>query len=250
MKNIKRIFGIGIVVAVIGLLVLGGINRTLAQSEDTTDSEYDEFSSDAIVASQPADVQSVPVDMNETVQVNTVSSEVVVVETAVASSLDPSTSLSQEEIDALLFMREEEKLARDVYNYLAVQWGMPVFSNIASSEQTHMDSIVTLIDQYGLTDPASDQSGVFTNQSLQDLYSSLIAQGSISIEEAFKVGAAIEEIDILDLQNRLLLTAHPDIQLVFENLLNGSYNHLNAFATNLFNRTGITYVPQYLSSEA
>ena len=169
---------------------------------------------------------------------------------ATLSSITDFPTLISGEDAGIIQMREEEKLARDVYNYLAVQWGMPVFSNIASSEQTHMDSIVTLIDQYGLTDPASDQSGVFTNQSLQDLYSSLIAQGSISIEEAFKVGAAIEEIDILDLQNRLLLTAHPDIQLVFENLLNGSYNHLNAFATNLFNRTGSTYVPQYLSSEA
>ena len=194
--------------------------------------------------------QSVPVEVNDSVQVNAVSSEVVAADTATIPSLVASSSLSQDEIDALLFMREEEKLARDVYNYLAVQWGMPVFSNIAASEQTHMDSVLTIIDQYGLTDPASEQSGVFTNQDLQGLYSNLVAQGSVSIEEAFKTGAAIEEIDILDLQNRSLLVTHADIQLVFENLLNGSYNHLNAFATNLLNRTGITYVPQYLSSEA
>ena len=113
-----------------------------------------------------------------------------------------------------------------------------------------MDSVLVLINQYGLADPASDQAGVFTDPILQALYSSLIEQGSVSSEEAFKVGAAIEEIDILDLQERMLQSEHTDIQLVFENLLNGSYNHLSAFASNLLNRTGITYVPQYLSNEA
>ena len=81
-------------------------------------------------------------------------------------------------------------------------------------------------------------------------YNQLIARGSQSLAEAIQVGAAIEEIDILDLQERLAQTDNTDIQQVFTNLLNGSYNHLRAFVSNLKTQTGETYQPQYLSAEA
>jgi hypothetical protein len=64
------------------------------------------------------------------------------------------------------------------------------------------------------------------------------------------VGAAIEEIDILDLQARLSQADNADIQQVFNNLLNGSYNHLRAFVSSLGAQTGEAYQPQYLSAEA
>ncbi|MDP2030099.1 MAG: DUF2202 domain-containing protein [Thiobacillus sp.] len=48
----------------------------------------------------------------------------------------------------LLFMREEEKLARDVYLTLYETWGLAVFSNIASSEQSHMDALLKLLRTY------------------------------------------------------------------------------------------------------
>ena len=63
------------------------------------------------------------------------------------------------------------------------------------------------------------------------------------------MGAAIEEIDILDLQERLSQIDNADIQQVFNNLLNGSYNHLQAFVSTLYTQTGETYQPQYLSTE-
>jgi len=140
----------------------------------------------------------------------------------------PASDLSAEEAAALLYMREEEKLARDVYNVLFTIWGQPTFSNIASSEQQHMDQIKLLMDRYGLTDPALDP-GKFTDPSLQALYDQLIAQGSVSLAEALNVGALIEQTDIADLQARLAQTDNADIQLVYTNLMNGSYNHLAAF---------------------
>jgi hypothetical protein len=161
----------------------------------------------------------------------------------------PAGELSTEESAALLFMREEEKLARDVYNILFGIWGQPTFQNIAASEQAHMDEVKLLLDRYGLTDPALEP-GSFTDPSLAALYDQLVAQGSTSLADALKVGAAIEEIDILDLQNRLAQTDNADIQQVFNNLMSGSYNHLNAFASVLSMQTGETYVPQYLSAEA
>ena len=158
--------------------------------------------------------------------------------------------LSEAEANALLYMREEEKLAHDVYMTLYQQWQLPVFQNIASSEQVHMDSIKTLLDRYGLQDPATGVTGVFTDPTLQDLYNQLVAQGSQSLAEALKVGAAIEEIDILDLEQSIAQASQPDIVLVYENLLNGSQNHLRAFVSMLQNQAGETYQPQYMSLEA
>ncbi len=160
----------------------------------------------------------------------------------------PASDLNDEEVAALLFMREEEKLARDVYNKLYEVWGMQTFANIAASEQMHMDEIAVLLTRYNLADPAQ-AAGVFTNPDLQALYNSLMAQGSLSLGDALKVGGAIEEIDILDLQTRLAQTDNADIQQVYTNLMNASYHHLNAFSTTLLNQTGETYIPQYLSAD-
>ena len=160
----------------------------------------------------------------------------------------PASELSSDEAEALLFMREEEKLARDVYKTLYATWNLPTFQNIASSEQTHMDQIALLLTRYKLTDPAQ-APGVFKNATLQALYTKLVAQGKLSIGDALKVGGAIEEIDIKDLQTRLPQTDNADIQQVYNSLMQGSYNHLNAFSRNLSSQTGGTYVPQYLTAE-
>ena len=168
--------------------------------------------------------------------------------TAIASI--PSGDLTEEEAQALLFMREEEKLARDTYLALYQMWGLPIFQNIAASEQTHTDAVKTLIERYGLADPmTNDEPGVFVNQDLQTLYDTLVAQGSQSIGDALKVGGAIEEIDILDLEERVEQTDKADIILVFENLLKGSRNHLRSFVSTLQNQTGEVYIAQYMNTE-
>ncbi|NTU64777.1 MAG: DUF2202 domain-containing protein, partial [Chloroflexi bacterium] len=168
---------------------------------------------------------------------------VLVVSPAVAAT----SPLSADEIAGLQFMREEEKLARDVYLTLYQKWGLTTFNHIANSEATHMASIKTLLDRYGIADPAAGKPiGVFINPELQTLYNQLIAQGSQSPAAALKVGGAIEEIDIRDLQVRGAGTSYADIQSVYNSLLNGSYNHLRAFTSVLKTRTGEVYQPQYL----
>ncbi|NTU84465.1 MAG: DUF2202 domain-containing protein [Chloroflexales bacterium] len=139
----------------------------------------------------------------------------------------PAQTLSAAEAAALTFMREEEKLARDVYLTLATTWSLPVFTNIAASEQMHMDALKTLLDRYGLPDPAAGKApGVFTNPELQTLYTQLVARGTASLPEALAVGAAIEEIDILDLQVRTTAATPADIARVYAQLTQGSENHL------------------------
>lgn len=167
------------------------------------------------------------------------------------TNLPPAAGeLNADESAALAYMREEEKLAHDVYATLYTQWGLLVFQNIAASEQTHTEAVKVLLDRYGLADPASSTVGVFSNPELQALYNDLVVRGSQSLAEALKVGAAIEEIDILDLDARLAQTDKADIQQVFTNLRRGSENHLRAFATTLQAQTSEIYQPQYLSPEA
>ena len=160
-------------------------------------------------------------------------------------------TLSDAEVEGLLYMREEEKLARDVYLVLYEKWGMPVFQNIANSEQTHTDAVKTLIDRYGLEDPAAGQDvGTFTNPELQELYDLLVETGSQSLADALRVGVAIEEIDILDLVEWIAQTNQADIVMVYENLMKGSRNHLRSFVSTLEQQTEETYQPQYLDQAA
>ena len=150
----------------------------------------------------------------------------------------------------LTFMREEEKLARDVYLTLYDVWGTTVFANIATSEQQHMDAILSLLITYKLPDPTVGKMvGEFVNAELQALYNTLIERGKRSALDALLVGGIIEETDIVDL-NAAIATARPsNIDKVYTNLLNGSYNHLRAFASNIQALTGQPYQAQVVSQD-
>ncbi len=162
----------------------------------------------------------------------------------------PTEALSVEEADALLFMREEEKLAHDVYVKLYEKWGAQVFSNIIQAEARHMEAVRVLIVKFGLTDPvAKNPVGVFQNTTLQEMYTTLVREGLVSPVAAYKTGAKIEDLDLYDLAN---ITADPKvtneaIEVVFAELARGSRNHLRAFARNL-TRLGETYEPIYISA--
>jgi hypothetical protein len=152
------------------------------------------------------------------------------------------------EAEALQFMREEEKLAHDVYVTLYEQWDLRVFNNISRAEQQHTDAVAYWLEYYDLSDPAAGlEFGEFDNDELQALYDRLVAQGTESVADALKVGAAIEEIDILDLQERQEYTENSALERLFENLERGSENHLRAFVQNLDARTGTEYEPQYMT---
>jgi hypothetical protein len=157
--------------------------------------------------------------------------------------------LSAEEQQTLLYMREEEKLARDVYTAMFELWELPVFDNIRASEQRHMDALKRLIDKHDLVDPVVDDTpGVFANPELAALYTTLTTAGSVSSLEALMTGALIEEIDIVDLREALDETTHADLERVYGNLVRGSRNHLRAFVA-LIVDAGATYEPQHLTQD-
>jgi hypothetical protein len=129
-------------------------------------------------------------------------------------------------------MREEEKLARDVYQQLAKKWNLVTFENIAASEQNHFDALGTLLTRYSVADPAQGlAAGVYSNAKLSALYNELMAKGTKSSQDALEVGLLIEKADIADLEAALKGTAKLDVKRVYTNLMNASYNHLEAFET-------------------
>ncbi len=166
----------------------------------------------------------------------------------------PSQALDSNEIASINFVREEEKLARDTYRYLATPYSPQTntFSNITVSEQRHMDMVKTLIDKYNLSDPVEqtgDRDGVFVDQTLQTLYNQLTSCGDKGIKQALSVGGYVEEVDIIDLTNRMDSTDNEDIKYVFKQLRKGSFNHLKAFSEAYKNITGTDYRPQILCDE-
>ena len=162
----------------------------------------------------------------------------------------PLGVLTAEEEAGLLFMREEEKLAHDVYVQLDAQWQQLVFANIAPSEQTHTEAVLQLLQRYTVQDPVgSNPAGVFIDATLQGLYDVLVARGSATLIDALMVGAEVEELDIFDLDQRLATVVdNDDIVLVYDALKKGSRNHLRAFMRALTEQN-VTYTPQHLSQE-
>ncbi len=169
-----------------------------------------------------------------------------------ASNTDPltGTTLDESERADLLYMREEEKLARDVYLSLYEQWQLPIFNNIANSEQNHTEAVARSLAHYGLDDPITNAAvGEFTDPTLQQLYNELVTEGSQSLAAALAVGAKIEEIDIADLETAMINTDNADLDLLYDRLQNGSENHLRAFTSTLSRQTGQIYRPEVLSPE-
>ncbi len=164
------------------------------------------------------------------------------------ASTPTGSALTDEEIAGLMWMREEEQLAHDVYIALGDAWKLRIFDNISRAETTHLDAVAGLLDLYGLDDPAAGNApGTFTEPALQRLYDQLVADGSRSLEEALEVGAFIEELDLVDLAARAAATDTPEISAVYATLERGSRNHLRAFFSQLDSR-GVTYEPTQLDS--
>lgn len=154
-------------------------------------------------------------------------------------------TLSENEKAGILLMREEEKMARDVYQSLNEKWDQMPFVHISESEINHMARMKLLIDKYQLKDPVeknADKRGAFDNQQLKKLYDELITSGKVSLEAAFRAGAKVEEVDIRDLKEALANTSNAEIKSTYTDLINASENHLRAFVRNL-KRLDVNYTP-------
>ena len=171
-------------------------------------------------------------------------------ETPLVPSTPITGELSAAEIQGLLYMREEEELARDLYLdiYAAKDSRLTVFKNISDNAETqHAIAVLALLDMYGIEDPSTGVHNTYTSAEIQALYNQLlnVAVGSDDIA-ALKVGALVEETDIRDINavKAEVSANHTEIISTYENLLCGSRNHLRAFAKQIESRTGQSYVTQ------
>lgn len=161
---------------------------------------------------------------------------------------DVDDTLSKQEIENLQFLKEEEKLARDVYLFSYDLYGQNIFKNISNSEQSHMNSVSVIMEKYGIKDLSFDERGKFSNLELQQLYDDLVDLSKISLENALTVGATVEDLDINDLNNFISNADHQDMIEMYQLLNCGSRNHLRAYTNNL-ESLDLTYDPQFISVE-
>ncbi|HOU70131.1 MAG TPA: DUF2202 domain-containing protein [Methanothrix sp.] len=156
-------------------------------------------------------------------------------------------TLTAREKDGLIFIWEEEKAARDLYNGLYEKNNMTIFLDLVRSESSHMDQARTVMEKHGLTLPP-DEPGVFQNQTLQEIHDQLLAEGLQSDQDALTVAAIFEEISIVDLGKELSASQAEDVRTVYDGLLAGSRKHLRSYVSDLEGQ-GIEYQPRYLEAE-
>ncbi|MFY9262328.1 MAG: DUF2202 domain-containing protein [Actinomycetaceae bacterium] len=146
-----------------------------------------------------------------------------------------TTTVTDAEAAEIAFMREEERLARDLYQAFADAYDdARPFSSIVKSEQRHFDRMGSLLEKYGIEDPSQGAvPGVYADQALQDLYDQWYAQGMTSIEDAYQVGVDLEALDIADLDDAIAVATTADVVTAFEQLKAGSENHLSAYQRNV-----------------
>lgn len=154
-----------------------------------------------------------------------------------------NVTLNEQEKSDLTFIRQEEKLARDVYVYAYNLYNDDIFLTISNSEQSHINSVLSLMKKYSLDDPLNaDVYGVFQNTELQLLYDELTAKVDSSLTHALIVGATIEDLDINDIKSFIANTTNTDLLNKYDKLTCGSRNHLRSFVSRLGN-----YTPRFIS---
>ncbi|HIP48545.1 MAG TPA: DUF2202 domain-containing protein [Lutibacter sp.] len=164
-----------------------------------------------------------------------------------AQELTVKTTLTLTDEESLLYMLEEEKLARDVYTELYALWGANRFNNISISEQNHMDEVEALLVEYDIAYTILP-SGQYNNPEFQTLHNDLMALGQTSLVDAYVVGMTIEDVDIYDLQLRITETSTQAMIDAYQFLICGSGNHMRAFYDGL-TANGGTYSPQFITQE-
>ena len=166
-------------------------------------------------------------------------------------NLDLPPGLSEELVNTLSYMGNEERLAYDVYNRLYAEWGIKTFTNIANkSEIKHIQAVQDLIQKYKLNDlnhftnvdlPAlgymntaveNMEAGTYDISKIQRLYDDLVSEGARSQIDALNVGCIVEVVDINDLDEYIHIAEASnasDVVDTFNFLRNGSYNHYWSF---------------------
>lgn len=160
---------------------------------------------------------------------------------------DNQTILTNDEVNDLVFLYEEEKLARDVYLFSYKKYDLNFFETIAGSEQNHMNKVLSFLEKHGINKIVSN-SGEFSNHKIQELYNKLTKQSEQSLIEALKVGATIEDLDIYDIESLKKRTDNSLILAIYAQLICGSKNHLRMFNKEILKKKS-SCEAQYISKK-
>lgn len=156
------------------------------------------------------------------------------------------SELSIDQQADLLFLYEEEKMARDLYVHGRELYGTNQFTNISSSEQVHMDAVSALIGEYEMDVALVSEPGAFTIDAIKSLYYELLERIQRSEIDAFKAATLVEETDIMDIREIKMRFDLLDITEVLDQLECGSGNHMRAFNKRL-EMLNVEYTPEVMS---
>ncbi|OIP98697.1 MAG: hypothetical protein AUK35_10740 [Zetaproteobacteria bacterium CG2_30_46_52] len=160
-----------------------------------------------------------------------------------------SMPLTADEEAGLVYMREEEELARDLYlDIFDLKPALTVFQTISNNSETqHAAKMLTLLNTYQVNDPSTGLRYTYTDPALQAMYTQLLSNAAGGNDvAALKVGALVEEVDIQDINEKKAMVdaAHQDIITTYDNLLCGSRNHLRSFVSQIELLSGAPYTIQ------
>ncbi len=169
------------------------------------------------------------------------------------SSLYPESNLTQEVVDSLAYMGNEERLAYDVYTVLYNYHNgrgteIKQLQNIPKAERSHVGIVQDIIQKYDINtknlsdvaNPVADKNVAFEDMPtgkydvthVQELYDMLYDKGIASSRAALEVGCMVEVTDVDDLDKYIEqaeASNATDIVDGFNILRDGSYNHYWAF---------------------
>jgi len=255
-----------IVSGFVGLTIITGLSSALIGCNGTTSVSTVDRSNDLV----QQDLLEHSDSFSETIE-NSITTETTNEETTIDVHL---AALDMNELTHLIFIREEEKLARDVYLKLGEMYpNTKIFGNIDDSEQQHTTAVKEMIEKYGESDPnTNDNIGKFTGKDygwyFTEKFNELVERASISELEALYVGAFIEELDMMDINQcpkvivetdngindvsecGKIYTDKPDLNQLYASLLDGSDSHLAGYVRNIEKLIGQgNYAAQVLPQE-
>ncbi|NTV17903.1 MAG: DUF2202 domain-containing protein [Bacteroidales bacterium] len=214
------------------LLAICAISLSLASCTKETNPNTPEL----LVSATPSDIIEVKSDGATTFAL-----------AGVTPAFDSTADLTADEIEFIYAVREDEKVARDLYFSFFGTFGLKPFENIGKAEDNHIKATEKLFDYYEIDYPALSENGKFENAIRQKLFDSLLLKGTPELE-AFKVMAMLEESNIVEYGEVLKTIANPNIKIVIENLARASANHFKA-AIRQITALGGTYTPALMTQE-
>jgi len=162
----------------------------------------------------------------------------------------------------LVFTCEEEKLARDVYRVLNRRFPeLGVFTDMEANKEHTRCALLDLMRKYRVSVPrVNDNVGVFSwgiyGRYFMEKYLVLTNQGSSSPLNALYVGAFMEELNILDINEcpKVIVdinnginevtacgrnyTRNPDVLRIYDSLLDESRKHLRLLVQEIERQIG------------